>query len=339
MLCVQVRVEGDMLFHKLAVERVVVFPGVVLIIPASFVRNWNGTSEVVVVEQNKEWVNVMVDGPNLEMTDGAAHAKSRSAFMQGDGSLLSSATNEEATAPSMISEHATEPLSFILQLDLENLACPVNVPALKDALVSPPVAKESTVTPTSKSLELHANVVHTSFVVASEQNKEWSIPRDRWEDSRSFSCSSGYPLSDVPTSSRSSIKGGGSRKLTLFMARISFGVFMSGVKVSFLVAKQLMNEEAPITRSEPSKEKDVASTYFEHVRTDIKKVNKRVYDAQVGCESCNGPHYTNDCLRQEDGKTFEEAYYTQFGVPFLQRGGYRVAALGFYERDNANPLY
>ncbi|GJV93999.1 hypothetical protein Tco_1541812 [Tanacetum coccineum] len=49
---------------------------------------------------------------------------------------------------------------------------------------------------------------------------------------------------------------------------------------------------------------------------EIKKVNERVYAAQVGCESCNGPHYTKDCPLKEEGKTFEEAYYTQFGVPF-----------------------
>ncbi|GJW09872.1 hypothetical protein Tco_1575699 [Tanacetum coccineum] len=29
---------------------------------------------------------------------------------------------------------------------------------------------------------------------------------------------------------------------------------------------------------------------------EIKKVNEKVYAAQVGCEQCNGPHYTKDCL-------------------------------------------
>ncbi|GJW57204.1 retrovirus-related pol polyprotein from transposon TNT 1-94 [Tanacetum coccineum] len=41
--------------------------------------------------------------------------------------------------------------------------------------------------------------------------------------------------------------------------------------------------------------------------------------------------------RREEGKTLEEAYYTQFGGPF-QGGGYRAAAPGFYQRNNANPL-
>nr|GEU36132.1 hypothetical protein [Tanacetum cinerariifolium] len=43
---------------------------------------------------------------------------------------------------------------------------------------------------------------------------------------------------------------------------------------------------------------------------EIKKVNERVYAAQVGYESCHGPHYTKDCPLKEEGKTLEEAYYT-----------------------------
>ncbi|GJY92503.1 mitochondrial proton/calcium exchanger protein-like protein isoform X1 [Tanacetum coccineum] len=71
---------------------------------------------------------------------------------------------------------------------------------------------------------------------------------------------------------------------------------------------------------------------------EIKKVNEKVYAAQVGCEQCKGPHYTKDCPLKEEGTTLEEAYYTQFGGPF-QGGGYRAAALGFYQRNNANPSY
>ncbi|GJY67013.1 hypothetical protein Tco_0469251 [Tanacetum coccineum] len=46
----------------------------------------------------------------------------------------------------------------------------------------------------------------------------------------------------------------------------------------------------------------------------IKKVNEIVYAAQVGCESCGGPHYTKDC-------------------PL------KAAATGFYQRDHGNPSY
>ncbi|GJX21755.1 retrotransposon ORF1 [Tanacetum coccineum] len=49
---------------------------------------------------------------------------------------------------------------------------------------------------------------------------------------------------------------------------------------------------------------------------EIKKVNEKVYAAQVGCEQCKGPHYTKDFPLKEEGKTLEEAYYTQFGRPF-----------------------
>ncbi|GKB38281.1 putative reverse transcriptase domain-containing protein [Tanacetum coccineum] len=69
---------------------------------------------------------------------------------------------------------------------------------------------------------------------------------------------------------------------------------------------------------------------------EIKKVNKKVYAAQVGCEQCKGPHYTKDYPLKEEGKTLKEAYYTQFGTPF-QRGGYRETAPGFYQRNNINP--
>ncbi|GJS79244.1 DNA-directed DNA polymerase [Tanacetum coccineum] len=71
---------------------------------------------------------------------------------------------------------------------------------------------------------------------------------------------------------------------------------------------------------------------------EIKKVNEKVYVAQVGCEQCKGPHYTKDCPLKEEGKTLEEAYYTQFGVPFQGRG-YRATAPGFYQRNIGNPSY
>nr|GEX05698.1 hypothetical protein [Tanacetum cinerariifolium]GEX05708.1 hypothetical protein [Tanacetum cinerariifolium] len=49
---------------------------------------------------------------------------------------------------------------------------------------------------------------------------------------------------------------------------------------------------------------------------DVKKANEKVYAAQVGCKQCKGPHYTKYSPLKEEGKTLEEAYYTQFGGPF-----------------------
>ncbi|GKA94148.1 reverse transcriptase domain-containing protein [Tanacetum coccineum] len=72
---------------------------------------------------------------------------------------------------------------------------------------------------------------------------------------------------------------------------------------------------------------------------EIKKVNEKVYAAHVGCELCKGPHYTKDCpLKEEARYTLETAYTRTFGGPF-QGGGYRAAALGFYQRNNVNPSY
>ncbi|GKE66143.1 hypothetical protein Tco_1520304 [Tanacetum coccineum] len=66
---------------------------------------------------------------------------------------------------------------------------------------------------------------------------------------------------------------------------------------------------------------------------EIKKVNEKVYVAQVGCGQCKGPYYMKDCPLKKEGKTLEEAYYTQFDAPF-QGGGYRATALGHEENSN-----
>ncbi|GJU29947.1 hypothetical protein Tco_1173536 [Tanacetum coccineum] len=53
-------------------------------------------------------------------------------------------------------------------------------------------------------------------------------------------------------------------------------------------------------------------------------------------EVCVGPQYTKDC--KDDDKTLEEAYYTQFGVPF-PGGRYRTTTPRFYRRDDGNNSY
>ncbi|GJS87474.1 retrovirus-related pol polyprotein from transposon TNT 1-94 [Tanacetum coccineum] len=80
----------------------------------------------------------------------------------------------------------------------------------------------------------------------------------------------------------------------------------------------------------------VIQAQLNNLRREIKKVNEKVYAAQVGCELCKGPHYTKDCPQKEEGKTLEEAYYMQFGAP---RGQYRAAGPGFYQRNNGNSSY
>ncbi|GJY63066.1 hypothetical protein Tco_0464526 [Tanacetum coccineum] len=82
-----------------------------------------------------------------------------------------------------------------------------------------------------------------------------------------------------------------------------------------------------------------SKAHLNNIGREIKKVNERVYVAQVGCESCNEPHYTKDCPFKEERKTFEEAYYSQFRVPFPQGRRYRADDMGFYQRDTRNPSY
>nr|GEV16703.1 hypothetical protein [Tanacetum cinerariifolium] len=83
---------------------------------------------------------------------------------------------------------------------------------------------------------------------------------------------------------------------------------------------------------------ELASTLAQlnNLGREIKKVNKKVYATQVGCEQCKGPHYTKDFTLKEEWNTPKEAYYTQFGAPF-QGGGYKATASGFYQRKNASP--
>nr|GEW66260.1 hypothetical protein [Tanacetum cinerariifolium] len=76
-----------------------------------------------------------------------------------------------------------------------------------------------------------------------------------------------------------------------------------------------------------------------NLEQEIKKVNKKVYAAQVGCELCKGPHYTKDCPQKKEGKPLEKAYYTQFGAPYQPGGQYRAVGLGFYQRNNGNSSY
>ncbi|GKE11338.1 hypothetical protein Tco_1414889, partial [Tanacetum coccineum] len=71
-----------------------------------------------------------------------------------------------------IYEYVAEPLSVILQLEPEKLVRPASIPIPRDTHVSPPIAKESTVTPVPKYLELPANIAPVSSVIASEQNEE-----------------------------------------------------------------------------------------------------------------------------------------------------------------------
>ncbi|GJS02706.1 putative reverse transcriptase domain-containing protein [Tanacetum coccineum] len=77
-------------------------------------------------------------------------------------------------------------------------------------------------------------------------------------------------------------------------------------------------------------------TQLNNLRKEIKKVNEKVYAAQVGYKLCKGTYYTKDCPLKEEWNTLEEAYYTQFGAPCQPAGQYKEAGPGFYQRNNGN---
>ncbi|GJT86101.1 hypothetical protein Tco_1067818 [Tanacetum coccineum] len=60
---------------------------------------------------------------------------------------------------------------------------------------------------------------------------------------------------------------------------------------------------------------------------EIKKVNEKVYAAQVGCEQCKGPHYTKDCPLKKKEKLLKKLT-TRNLVDFFKEGGYRATAPG-----------
>nr|GFB32549.1 hypothetical protein [Tanacetum cinerariifolium] len=65
-------------------------------------------SSVVAYEQNKEWVNAMVEGLDVEMTDGAAHSKSGGVFMQGSSHVLDDAAEVTMVGSGGVSSGLTD---------------------------------------------------------------------------------------------------------------------------------------------------------------------------------------------------------------------------------------
>ncbi|GJS97067.1 integrase, catalytic region, zinc finger, CCHC-type containing protein [Tanacetum coccineum] len=61
------------------------------------------------------------------------------------------------------------------------------------------------------------------------------------------------------------------------------------------------------TRSAKTSDRLVAiQAQLNNLGREIKKVNAKVYAAQVGCEQCKGPHYTKDCPLKEEGASDRE---------------------------------
>ncbi|GJX45437.1 ribonuclease H-like domain-containing protein [Tanacetum coccineum] len=70
---------------------------------------------------------------------------------------------------------------------------------------------------------------------------------------------------------------------------------------------QKWHNETSRTRSTETSDGLVAiQAQLNSLGREIKKVNEKVYVAQVGCELCKGPHYTKDCPLKKRGKPLKK---------------------------------
>ncbi|GJY57794.1 reverse transcriptase domain-containing protein [Tanacetum coccineum] len=96
--------------------------------------------------------------------------------------------------------------------------------------------------------------------------------------------------------------------------------------------KELRNNTFSGSKHEDANRKDglaAIQAQLNNLGREIKKLNEKVYVAQVGCELCKGPHNTKDRPQKEEGNILEEAYYTQFRAPYQPGGQYRAAGPEF----------
>ncbi|GJZ38323.1 hypothetical protein Tco_0584514 [Tanacetum coccineum] len=84
------------------------------------------------------------------------------------------------------------------------------------------------------------------------------------------------------------------------------------IQVMAEYSQKWYNRTSRIRSTETSEGLAAIQAQLNNLGREIKKVNEKVYAAQVGCEQCKGPNYTKDFPLKEEG---------------------------FYQRNNANPSY
>nr|GEY90593.1 hypothetical protein [Tanacetum cinerariifolium] len=113
-----------------------------------------------------------LDNLHTEVARLSATLNQATILDRGSECVSSSLTNVVVALSVGEKGDGSAPSSIIEELEPKKLVRPANVLIPRDTRVSLPIAKESTVTPVSKSLELSANIVPASSVVALEQNEE-----------------------------------------------------------------------------------------------------------------------------------------------------------------------
>ncbi|GJR24150.1 hypothetical protein Tco_0972677 [Tanacetum coccineum] len=82
---------------------------------------------------------------------------------------------------------------------------------------------------------------------------------------------------------------------------------------------------------------DANTTKFQDMLNTLKNSTMEHLEEELDANNVKDP-ITPKIVHKRRRENPNEAYYTQFGGPF-QGGGYRATALGYYQRNNANPSF
>ncbi|GKC04317.1 hypothetical protein Tco_0995927, partial [Tanacetum coccineum] len=93
---------------------------------------------------------------------------------------------------------------------------------------------------------------------------------------------------------------------TLYQAWEQFKELLMKFPQHYLIEMQEHNGTSRTRSTETSDGLAAIQAQLNNLGREIKKVNEKVYVAQVGCEQCKGPYYTKDCPLKEEAKRHEE---------------------------------
>nr|GEW32670.1 hypothetical protein [Tanacetum cinerariifolium] len=84
--------------------------------------------------------------------------------------------------------------------------------------------------------------------------------------------------------------------------------------------RQILDSKGVIPTKTAADAKVAIQEMAEYSQKEIKKVNEKVYAAQVGCKQCKGPHYTKDFPLKEEGKPLKKPIILSLVHPFNKEG-------------------
>ncbi|GJW70066.1 hypothetical protein Tco_0126983, partial [Tanacetum coccineum] len=181
---------------------------------------------------------------------------------------------------------------------------------------------------TEKELKIDFNKPLKEQYPLNELNDLANNKRKRTGDSTNHSRSTKKHKSSVQHEEEKVYKAG---KRLLYVKKNKPISLEKGASKVGIEVQQLSLKDCTTRSTETSDGLAAILTQLNNLMIEIKKVNKKVYAAQVGCELRKGPDYTKDCPLKEEGETLKEAYYTVFSAPYQPGGQYRAVGPGFYQ--------